>query len=341
MRRNTRARSPGPGTCPRIRSTCPVATMWVRKFHPGLTDALVPLVPPYIAHARLVKRLYPEGCAVVYVSPCYARKDEIFEPGLEGAVDAAIDFFELKRLIAESPPLQPRAMPLPCVQRPQPVEADLAHGRLSSADPGVVRPDRQRGGHRPRPARARGASVRHRTRRVRSRRHRHAELRGLHRRPDGEPGTLGVRQAKHRGSGARAPAGLLGEQPLPPRIPARGRPHAHASARTRSVVQRPTDAEIDAMLAEGEFASRAEALDCGACGYSTCVEHCGRDPHRILDVGDVLPASAPQVQAREGAPRGVRHDRRGDRAVEPASVRVATCPRRSLARRATATRSRS
>jgi len=33
------------------------------------------------------------------------------------------------------------------------------------------------------------------------------------------------------------------------------------------------EAEIDAILAAGEFASREEALDCGACGYSTCVEH--------------------------------------------------------------------
>jgi len=35
----------------------------------------------------------------------------------------------------------------------------------------------------------------------------------------------------------------------------------------------PSAKEIDAILAEGEFASRAEALDCGACGYPTCVEH--------------------------------------------------------------------
>jgi diguanylate cyclase (GGDEF)-like protein len=35
----------------------------------------------------------------------------------------------------------------------------------------------------------------------------------------------------------------------------------------------PTAEEIDAILAAGHFMSRAETIDCGACGYSTCVEH--------------------------------------------------------------------
>ena len=35
----------------------------------------------------------------------------------------------------------------------------------------------------------------------------------------------------------------------------------------------PDDATIDAVLADGEFASRDDVIDCGACGYSTCVEH--------------------------------------------------------------------
>jgi diguanylate cyclase (GGDEF)-like protein len=34
-----------------------------------------------------------------------------------------------------------------------------------------------------------------------------------------------------------------------------------------------TPEEIDASLAEGDFASREDVLDCGACGYDTCVEH--------------------------------------------------------------------
>ncbi len=49
-------------TClPQLRSTCPVTVAWVRKYYPQLTDALMPIVPPYVAQARLVKALYAPG----------------------------------------------------------------------------------------------------------------------------------------------------------------------------------------------------------------------------------------------------------------------------------------
>ena len=35
----------------------------------------------------------------------------------------------------------------------------------------------------------------------------------------------------------------------------------------------PSAEEIDAVLAEGEFHSRTEVLDCGACGHDTCIAH--------------------------------------------------------------------
>jgi iron only hydrogenase large subunit-like protein len=85
-----------------IRSTCPVAVSFVRKYYPALVPALAPVLPPYVAQAHLVKATYPDDTAVVYVSPCYARKDEAYDPQFGGAVDAAIDFLELKRLIEES-----------------------------------------------------------------------------------------------------------------------------------------------------------------------------------------------------------------------------------------------
>jgi len=84
---------------PVIRSTCPVVNDWVRTRHPAMVGALAPLVPPYIAQARLIKSLYPEGVAVVYASPCYARKDEALSEEFGGAIDAAMDFRELERAL--------------------------------------------------------------------------------------------------------------------------------------------------------------------------------------------------------------------------------------------------
>ncbi len=85
-----------------LRSTCPVAVDWIRKFHPGMSKALAPILPPYIAQAHLVRAMYDEDLAVVYASPCYARKDEIFDPAFGDVVDVAIDFTELECLLAEN-----------------------------------------------------------------------------------------------------------------------------------------------------------------------------------------------------------------------------------------------
>lgn len=85
---------------PVIRSTCPVVNDWVRRYRPALTGVLAPVVPPYVAQARIIKALYPAGTAVVYVSPCYARKDEAMSAEFDGAVDVAIGFDELKAALA-------------------------------------------------------------------------------------------------------------------------------------------------------------------------------------------------------------------------------------------------
>lgn len=93
---------------PAIRSTCPVANDWVSRYHPALVGALAPIVPPYVAQAAIIKALYPPGTAVVYVSPCYARKDEALSPDFEGVVDVAIGFDELKRAIGRMNGSAPR-----------------------------------------------------------------------------------------------------------------------------------------------------------------------------------------------------------------------------------------
>ncbi len=117
---------------PVIRSTCPVVNEWVRRRHPALVGALAPLVPPYVAQAAIIKALYPPGTAVVYVSPCYARKDEALSPEFEGVVDVAIGFDELKRALGRvggASPCAPPARRTRPVRRPEPLkEVSLTDG---------------------------------------------------------------------------------------------------------------------------------------------------------------------------------------------------------------------
>lgn len=256
-----------------MRSTCPVAVTFVRKYYPALTPALAPIVPPYIAQARLIRTLYPEDVAIVYVSPCYARKDEIFDPQFVGVVDAAIDFTELKALIADSErrPARGRAIE-PGTQRPGMIkEISLTDGfprhTLTSRD------------------------MTNQTVHV---------VRGL----EGLDRLLSAMS-----SGETAPAivdmlnceGCIDGPAVNPGLSLFAKRNVESAARdlpgmtnvsTRSLlgvlpsvdlvrsftaepvhIPRPGDAEINEVLAEGGFASRADVLDCGACGFLTCVEH--------------------------------------------------------------------
>jgi diguanylate cyclase (GGDEF)-like protein len=117
---------------PVIRSTCPVVNQWVRRYHPALVGALASVVPPYVAQAAIIKALYPPDTAVVYVSPCYARKDEALDPAFAGVVDVAIGFDELKRALARMglSSRHSRQAPVPRAERrPEPLkEVSLTDG---------------------------------------------------------------------------------------------------------------------------------------------------------------------------------------------------------------------
>jgi diguanylate cyclase (GGDEF)-like protein len=117
---------------PIIRSTCPVTNDWVRGYHPALAGALAPLVPPYVAQARLIKEMYDGDVAVVYVSPCFARKDEARSAEFGEIIDAAIDFLELESAVARiesDPPGGERPRPDGGRRRPEPLkEISLTDG---------------------------------------------------------------------------------------------------------------------------------------------------------------------------------------------------------------------
>ena len=256
-----------------MRSTCPVAVTFVRKYYPALTPALAPIVPPYIAQARLIRALYPQDVAIVYVSPCYARKDEIFDPQFEGAVDAAIDFTELKALIADSErrPVRGRAIE-PGTQRPGMLkEISLTDGfprhTLTSRDMTnqmvhVVRG--LEGLDRLLSAMSSGETAPAIVDML--------NCEGCIDGPAVNPGLSLFAKRNVESAGRNLPGitnvstrALLGVLPSVDLIRSFTAEPVH--------VPRPGDAQINEVLAEGGFASRADVLDCGACGFSTCVEH--------------------------------------------------------------------
>ena len=255
-----------------IRSTCPVAVSFVRKYYPALVPALAPVLPPYVAQAHLVKATYPDDTAVVYVSPCYARKDEAYDPQFGGAVDAAIDFLELKRLIEESaerPARGPAAAAPP--RRPGLLkEISLTDGfpreTLVSRDMtdtsvhvvrGITEIDRLL---RAMTAGEAGPSI--------------IDMLNCESCIDGpavNPGLSLYAKRTIESTARRAPGtthvstrAMLGVLPKVETV--------RSFTPDPVIVGRPTAAEVEAVLAAGGF-TRETVPDCGACGWPTCEEH--------------------------------------------------------------------
>ena len=87
---------------PLISTACPALVNYVRMYMPELVPCLAPVVSPMAALGRAVKELYQPGARVVFIGPCTAKKAEIRDPQVAGAVDAAMTFQELAGLLEEA-----------------------------------------------------------------------------------------------------------------------------------------------------------------------------------------------------------------------------------------------
>ncbi len=79
-----------------ISSDCPSIVNYVRFYHPGLVDNLAPVVSPMVAMSRVVREKYGKDTKIVFIGPCIAKKAESFE------IDEAITFTELREMLIQN-----------------------------------------------------------------------------------------------------------------------------------------------------------------------------------------------------------------------------------------------
>ncbi len=84
-----------------ISTPCPAIIAYIEKFMPSLHGSLAPIVSPMIAVARAVRHRNKNGIRVVFIGPCIAKKNEIHDPSVAGAVDAVLTFRELDTMFKE------------------------------------------------------------------------------------------------------------------------------------------------------------------------------------------------------------------------------------------------
>ncbi len=76
---------------------CPVWFNLTKKHYPDIFKFMSPSVSPMIASGRILKELY-DDVRVVFIAPCIAKKAEVKERNLKGAIDFVINFRELKEI---------------------------------------------------------------------------------------------------------------------------------------------------------------------------------------------------------------------------------------------------
>ncbi|NJO89251.1 MAG: histidine kinase [Chloroflexia bacterium] len=79
-------------TRPIITSDCPAIVFYIKHYHAELLPFLAPIVSPMVAISRVTKKQYGTDNKIVFIGPCIAKKAESSE------VDEVLTFSELRKL---------------------------------------------------------------------------------------------------------------------------------------------------------------------------------------------------------------------------------------------------
>ncbi len=84
-----------------ITTCCPAVNDLVEKHFPGAIRYLAPVVSPMIAHGKLLKQTYGNQVKVVFVGPCFAKKEEATDIRHDTFIDAVLTFDDLTEWMRE------------------------------------------------------------------------------------------------------------------------------------------------------------------------------------------------------------------------------------------------
>ena len=85
-----------------IATTCPALVGYVERYYPQLVPRLAPIVSPMVAASRILRRLYGSEVPVVFIGPCIAKKGEAASEGVKGEVTEVLTFAELRQMLGDA-----------------------------------------------------------------------------------------------------------------------------------------------------------------------------------------------------------------------------------------------
>ncbi len=78
-----------------ISSDCPAIVYFIRHYHSELVENLAPIASPMVAMTRILRKKYGKETKIVFVGPCFAKKAETLE------VDEVLTFVELREMFQD------------------------------------------------------------------------------------------------------------------------------------------------------------------------------------------------------------------------------------------------
>lgn len=82
-----------------ISSACPVIVDYIRLYKPAFAKNIVPVASPALTHAKMLKKIFGEDIAVVFIGPCIAKKKE--SDSHQNLINVALTFEELNYWLKE------------------------------------------------------------------------------------------------------------------------------------------------------------------------------------------------------------------------------------------------
>ncbi len=241
-----------------ISSACPAAVSFIRKYLPAQAANIVPFDSPVLAHAKLLRKRFGESIKVAFFGPCAAKKGEADEH--EKNLDMALTFQELEQLFKDREIDPARLAPEPLALGP------AEEGRVYSLEGGML--DTLRNPH----SNIRYIAVSGLAKLDVLLRH------GL----DGAAGKLFIEALGCEGGCVNGPAmsGSAGVETLLATSALGGHGNSldrpidvdihHGYFPNAAPLERPGEADLEKALASvGKF-TKADELNCGACGYDSC-----------------------------------------------------------------------
>lgn len=121
-----------------ISSDCPAIVYYVEHFQPHLVGNLAPLVSPMVAASRFLKKKHGDDLKVVFIGPCIAKKAESDDIQYALTFSELRELFEIKGITPES--VEPREFDPPHAGKG--AVFPISHGLLQNMD---VEPDLTKG----------------------------------------------------------------------------------------------------------------------------------------------------------------------------------------------------